>query len=236
MFNDTPIIDTTKVSHRYGKKMALSQIDLEVNSGRIYGLIGPNGAGKSTLLSILLGLTVPTTGSVRIFGKPWSSNSLDHIGASINGPAFYPHLTATENMQVHAYLIGASKDEINSILTHVGLANTGRSKARSFSTGMKARLALGIALLGNPSILILDEPQNGLDPEGIQDLRRTLRDYVATDRTVIISSHLLDEVSHVADDIGILDSGQLRWQGPMEDLSEYGTLEDAFFEILRGNK
>lgn len=229
----TTVIETVALTHRFGNRTALFDVNLKVRAGRIYGLVGPNGAGKSTLLSMLLGLLQPTSGQVRAFGMPWSPDALLDIGASINGPALYPHLSAADNLRVHAHLLGVDEVRIHAVVDQVGLTHAGRAKARSFSTGMKARLALAIALLGAPEILILDEPQNGLDPEGIRELRATLRDYANDGRTVIVSSHLLDELAHIVDDIGILVDGGLRWQGPIGQLADRGSLEDAFFSIVR---
>ncbi len=234
MIEATTVIETVNLTHRYGSKTALTDVSVKIRSGRIYGLIGPNGAGKSTLLGAILGLLTPTSGAVRVFGVPWTPDALLDIGASINGPAYYPHLSAVDNLMVHAHLIGVDEVRVRSVLEHVGLHGTGRATARSFSTGMKARLALAIALLGDPEILILDEPQNGLDPEGIRALRQMLRDHADSGRTVVVSSHMLDEVAHVADDIGILVEGTLRWEGHLAAIEARGSLEDAFFSVVKG--
>lgn len=231
--SSTTVIETVELTHRFGSKLALQNVNMRVKAGRVYGLVGPNGAGKSTLLSTILGLITPTSGQVRAFGTAWTPDALLDIGASINGPALYPHLDAADNLRVHAYLLGVDESHIDGLLQQVGLGHAGRAKARSFSTGMKARLALAIALLGTPEILILDEPQNGLDPEGIRELRATLRAYADQGRTVIVSSHLLDELAHIVDDIGILADGCLRWQGPISQLADHGSLEEAFFSIVR---
>ncbi|MDN5562252.1 MAG: ATP-binding cassette domain-containing protein [Luteococcus sp.] len=232
MPSSSTVIETIDVSHRFGRKQALTNVNMRVRAGRIYGLIGPNGAGKSTLLGTLLGLIEPTQGSVRMFGMPWTPDALLDIGASINGPAFYPQLTAQENLKVHALLTGVDDLRIAEVLQEVGLGGAGRARAKSFSTGMKGRLALAMAMLADPEVLILDEPQNGLDPEGIQDLRRMLRTWADAGRTVIVSSHMLDEVAHVADDIGVLVAGELRYQGTLQELERQGTLEKAFFTIV----
>lgn len=232
MPSSSTVIETIDVSHRFGRKQALTNVNMRVRAGRIYGLIGPNGAGKSTLLGTLLGLIEPTQGSVRMFGMPWTPDALLDIGAIINGPAFYPQLTAQENLKVHALLTGVDDLRIAEVLQEVGLGGAGRARAKSFSTGMKGRLALAMAMLADPEVLILDEPQNGLDPEGIQDLRRMLRTWADAGRTVIVSSHMLDEVAHVADDIGVLVAGELRYQGTLQELERQGTLEKAFFTIV----
>ena len=216
------VVETTNLSHSYGHHQVLHEVDLQVQAGRIYGLIGPNGAGKSTLLGCLLGLVRPRQGSIRLFGLPWQPELLTDVGASVNGPAFYPHLSARDNLRVHALLLGVNELRIDEVLADVGLDGAGGAPARSFSTGMKGRLALGMALLGEPDLLILDEPQNGLDPEGIRQLRARLRAHADAGHSVIVSSHLLDEVAHIADDIGVLAHGMLRYQGPLATLADRG--------------
>ncbi|SEW37103.1 ABC-2 type transport system ATP-binding protein [Austwickia chelonae] len=227
---------TTDLNHRFGRVDVLRSVHMTVRTGTVYGLIGPNGAGKSTLLSVILGLVRPTSGAIRIFGRPWSNDSLNHIGATLNGPAFYPHLTATENLQIHAHLIGADRSHIRAALEQVDLPAQSRAKAGTFSTGMKSRLALAIALLGDPEILILDEPQNGLDPVGIASLRQMLRTRVDDGKTVIVSSHLLDEIAHLADDIGILVDGRLHHHGPLNPDENNTTLEEVFFDIIGNSR
>lgn len=231
MSHPSLVVETTNLSHSYGRHRVLHDVDLQVERGRIYGLIGPNGAGKSTLLGSLLGLVRPQQGSIRLFGLPWERELLVDVGASINGPAFHPHLSARENLRIHALLRGIGQSRVAEVLEDLGLADVGRAPAGSFSTGMKGRLALAMALLGAPDLLVLDEPQNGLDPEGIRQLRARLRAHADAGHSVIVSSHLLDEVAHVADDIGVLVDGTLRYQGPLAGLAAGGSLEDAFFEL-----
>lgn len=223
----TPAIQTRDLRKAYGSQAVLDGLDLHVPQGRVYALLGRNGAGKSTTFKILLGLLPADSGTVEVLGRPWTRQSLDEIGASVDGPALYPHLSARENLLVHARLTGTPKARIPEILAVVGLSDTGRKRSRSFSTGMKARLALAIALLTDPPILLLDEPQNGLDPEGIIELRRLLRVLAEDGRTVLISSHQLGEVTQLADDIGVLTSGRLVYQGPLDSFAD-GDLEGAY--------
>lgn len=227
-------IVTKDLSKSYGRTSVLQGVDLEVPVGKVYALLGPNGAGKSTTLAIVVGLFPPSSGSVELFGSPWKRETLKRIGASINGPALYAHLSASENLEVHARLLGLSAHQVQDTLAQVGLADTGRKPAGKFSTGMKSRLALAIALLTRPELLILDEPQNGLDPEGIRELRTLLRDYAKAGRTVLVSSHLLGEVTQLADEVGVIAHGQLRYQGPISSLAPTGTeLETAYLELTR---
>ena len=225
---------TTALGKMYGHTLVLQDVHLKVPSGKVYALLGPNGAGKSTTLAILLGLLPASTGGVELFGEPWKRDALKRIGASINGPAFYAHLSADENLEVHARLLGLSPKRVQETLEQVGLGDTGRKAAGKFSTGMKSRLALAIALLTQPDLLILDEPQNGLDPEGIRELRTLLRGYAKGGRTVLVSSHLLGEVVHLADEVGVIAHGCLRYQGPLSGLAPTGTeLEEAYLELTR---
>ncbi|MGW1171168.1 ATP-binding cassette domain-containing protein [Streptomyces sp. NPDC002550] len=173
----------------------------------------------------------PDRGEVRLFGRPWERRALSRIGASINGPSFYGHLSALQNLMVHAHLLGLSEAEVDRTLDTVELNSSDRKKAKAFSTGMKGRLALAIAMLGDPDLLILDEPQNGLDPEGIAALRAMMRRFTDTGRTIVLSSHLLGEVASVADDIGLIAQGRLRYQGSLTDLAPDGDLERAYFAL-----
>ncbi|GAB3625080.1 lantibiotic protection ABC transporter ATP-binding protein [Mariniluteicoccus endophyticus] len=231
--NTAPTLTCRGLTKSYGDQLVLDHLDLTVHPGRVYALLGRNGAGKSTTFKIVLGLLKADSGTVEVLGAPWTRASLDQIGASVDGPAFYPHLSAHENVLVHARLTGTPKQRVDDVLAVVGLTGTGRKRAGSFSTGMKARLALAIALLTDPAILLLDEPQNGLDPEGIIELRRLLRDLAAAGRTVLISSHQLGEVTHLADDIGVLAAGRMVYQGPL-DLFAEGDLEAAYLRATTG--
>ncbi|GAB94826.1 putative ABC transporter ATP-binding protein [Kineosphaera limosa NBRC 100340] len=211
----------------FGRRPVLDGLDLTVTPGRLYALLGRNGAGKSTALKIMLGLLPADAGTAYLLGAPFQRAALAHVGASIDGPAFYGHLSACDNVGVHARLTGTSAARVEEVLALVGLGDVGRAKARSFSTGMKARLALAIALLTDPTVLVLDEPQNGLDPEGIIELRGLLRDLAAQGRTILISSHQLGEVVRLADDIGVLAGGRLVYEGPLEQFAS-GDLEAAY--------
>lgn len=215
----------------FGKQRVLTGLDLTVAPGRVYALLGRNGAGKSTSLKIMVGLLEADAGAAYLMGAPFTRAGLAHVGASIDGPALYGHLSARDNVLVHAHLTGCPDARVDAVLDTVGLGpagrNTGRAKVKTFSTGMKARLALANALLTDPQVLILDEPQNGLDPEGIIELRQLIRDLAARGRTVLISSHQLGEVVRLADDIGVLAGGRLVYEGPLSEFA-HGDLESAY--------
>jgi ABC-2 type transport system ATP-binding protein len=227
-------VTTQSLTKYYGSTRAVEDINLAVPQGQIYALLGPNGAGKSTTLSLLLNLINPTSGTIEIFGKPWHRNVLARIGASINGPALYEHLSAHENLEVHACLLNLTPTHVQDALKLVHLEDAGGKPVKQFSTGMKSRLALAIALLTTPDLLILDEPQNGLDPEGIHELRVLLREYAQAGRTVIISSHQLGEVARLADFIGVIAHGSLRYQGTLADFApDANKLEEAYLKLTR---
>ncbi|MER7015747.1 ATP-binding cassette domain-containing protein [Saccharopolyspora sp. NPDC000359] len=232
--HEVPVLSTAGLSKVFGRTPAVKSVDLHVRPGRIYGLLGPNGAGKSTTLKMVLGLLPPSSGRVQLFGRPWSRQALSRVGASINGPSFYGHLSARQNLLVHAHLLGVSGAEVDRVLAAVDLHDSGRKKVKSFSVGMQGRLALAMAMLGDPELLVLDEPQNGLDPGGTATLRAMLRRFTQTGRTIVLSSHLLSEVATLADDIGLIAAGQLRYQGDVAGFAPDGDLERAYFSLTSG--
>ena len=228
----SPQLACESVTVSYGAHRVLTDVSLHTTPGRVHALLGPNGAGKSTLMKVLLGLLAPEDGEVTLMGQPFARANLRHVGASINDPAFYGHLSARNNLRVHATLLGLPDAEVDRVLQLVGLQDAGKKKAGAFSTGMKGRLALAQALLGEPEVLILDEPQNGLDPEGIAHLRAYLREYASAGRTVLVSSHQLGEVVHMADDATIIAGGGVRFAGELADLGP--NLEESFFRLTAG--
>ncbi|MDC4232400.1 ATP-binding cassette domain-containing protein [Actinomyces sp. B33] len=233
----TPGLELRGIDKSFGSHRILSGLDLTARPGRVYALLGPNGAGKSTALSIALGLHRPDAGVVLVDGRPWTREALGRIGASINGPALFPHLDARRNLLVHAHLTGTDPSAIDPLLDAVGLSGAGRTRARRMSTGMKMRLALAIALLADPDILLLDEPQNGLDPQGVIDLREMLIDLARDGRTVVVSSHQLGEMVRMADDVGVLAHGRLVHEGPLSDLADPDDavgLEEAYLALTSG--
>lgn len=227
----SPVISCHGLTKSYAGRPVLDGFDIEIRPGRVHGFLGRNGAGKSTTIRMILGLEKPDAGRIRLFGGAWERRALDRIGASVDGPALYGHLSARDNLTVHARLLGCSRSRIDEVLGMVGLEGTGRKRARSFSTGMKMRLALAIALLGDPEVLILDEPQNGLDPQGIVELRLLLRARAAAGGAVLVSSHQLGEVSRLVDDITVLAAGRCQWSGPLDEFAPAGMLEERFLEL-----
>ncbi|NLU43797.1 MAG: lantibiotic protection ABC transporter ATP-binding protein [Acholeplasmataceae bacterium] len=225
------ILETRCLKKYYGKQLAVNNISLQIPRGSIYGLLGPNGAGKSTTLKMITGLLYPSSGEIIAFGEPWKRKHLRRMGALIESPALYGNLTAYENLLVHAKLVGLPKERIYEVLEIVELKNVGKKLVSHFSMGMKQRLGIAIALLGNPELLILDEPANGLDPIGIQELRELIRSLPEKGITVILSSHILSEVSQIVDHIGIISEGELKFQGEINLVED---LEGLFMKVVRG--
>ena len=218
-----PVIRTSSLSYHYSKDVqTLYDINLRVERGSIYGFLGPNGSGKTTTLSLLLGLLNNQKGDIEIFGQHLHKNReaiLCKIGSLIETPSLYGHLTAKENLEVYRNTYGASKARVNEVLEIVGLADSGNKVAKKFSLGMKQRLAIALALLPNPELLILDEPTNGLDPAGIIELRALVKKLNKEHgMTILISSHLLSEVEKMVSHIGIIYKGKMLFQGSLPEL------------------
>lgn len=219
------VLTTSQLSKRYQKNMALDKVSVKIEKGSIYGFIGQNGAGKSTLIRVITGLAYPSSGTYELFGENNERDIIEarkRIGTIIEGPALYPQMTAKENLEAHRFLKGIpGKECIEKTLKLVGLQNTGKKKAKNFSLGMKQRLGLGIALLGDPEFLILDEPINGLDPMGVVEIRELLkklnREYGIT---ILISSHILSELHLLATHYGIIHKGELLEQLSAKELHE----------------
>lgn len=221
------LIETNGLCKRYGKTMCVQDLDLRLPEGAVYGFLGPNGAGKSTTLKMILGLARPTSGSVTLFGQPLSSKNrmtlLNDIGALIESPAYYGHLTAEENLEIIRQLRGLPKRNIREVLSIVRLEDQKDKRVSQFSLGMKQRLGLAEALLSYPKLLILDEPTNGLDPAGIQEMRELIRTLPARyGMTVLVSSHLLSEIDQLATQIGVIVAGKLVFQDSLEVLHARG--------------
>ena len=219
------IIETRGLIKRYGDQVSVSNLDLHVQKGRIYGLLGRNGAGKTTTMKMLLGLTAPTSGTVSLFGQPLKGNEtriLPCIGSLIESPGFYPNLTGTENLQIFARLRGLkSPNYIKSALELVNLPYRDKKRYAQYSLGMKQRLAIALAVMHDPELLILDEPINGLDPIGIAEVRDFIRALCdERGKTILISSHILSEIALLADDIGIIDHGVLLEEESLVELEQ----------------
>ncbi len=217
------VIETKQLTKQYGTQKSVAKLNIHVRQGRIYGLLGRNGAGKTTTMKMLLGLTPPTSGEVTIWGKPLSGNEkklLPRIGSLIESPGFYPNLTGTENLRIFAALRGLkNQNAIQSALELVGLPYRDKKLFSQYSLGMKQRLAIALAVMHDPELLILDEPINGLDPIGIAEVRSFIRALCdERGKTILISSHILSEVALLADDIGIIDHGVLLEEESFTDL------------------
>lgn len=215
-------VETIGLTKRYKGKAAVHKLNLKVRQGAIYGFIGKNGAGKSTTLKMLCGLAKPTEGEVRIFDKPSNDPLIPRrMGTLIEAPGLYPGMTARQNVVMKARCMGlAGNESIDKVLERTGLADTGKKKVRQFSMGMKQRLGIALALLGNPDLLVLDEPINGLDPEGIREIRELLLSLNEEGKTILISSHILGELSKIATHYGIIRDGELVEQMSSQTLEE----------------
>ena len=218
------IIETRDLSYRLGNQQVLDHVSLKVQAGSIYGFLGPNGAGKTTTIKVLLNLLQTGEGKVLIFGKDLKHNRIDilsNIGSLIEQPAIYSHLSGKENLLNRALLLRVPATRVNAILKLVDLTENADKKTGKYSLGMKQRLGIGLALLPDPELLILDEPANGLDPKGITEMRQMIRKLVAEQgKTVFISSHLLSEVEKMVTHIGIINHGKLLFQGTIEELHD----------------
>lgn len=193
----------------YGKRTVLDNVNMNIPKGKVYALIGPNGAGKSTIMKILTGLINKTSGSIIFEGREWSRRDLQKIGSIIEEPPLYKNLSAYDNMKVVTTMLGISESTIPSLLNKVGLGSIDKRPVKQFSLGMKQRLGIAISLINSPKLLILDEPTNGLDPIGIQELREIIESFKSEGITIMISSHILSEVEHLADFIGFIYEGKI---------------------------
>ena len=220
------VIETKALCKQYGPHTAVDHVELHVPQGCVYGFIGPNGAGKSTTMKMLLGLIHPTAGRVRLLGQELTEKSrlplLRQTGSLIESPAGYLHLTAQENLEIVADLKGVPHKDIGRVLDIVHLTQDRNRRVGQYSLGMKQRLGIAMALLGSPKLLILDEPTNGLDPAGIQEMRALIRNMpAATGATVLSSSHLLGEMEQMVEQVGIIDHGHILFEGPLTELQRH---------------
>lgn len=217
------IIKTTGLSYHYAKNVqTLFDINLQIPKGSIYGFLGPNGSGKTTTLSLLLGLLPKQQGDIQIFGQHLDQNRiaiLNKIGSLVETPSLYNHLNAKDNLEIYRNIYGVSKERVKEVLEIAGLGDTGKKTVRKFSLGMKQRLAIALALLPNPELMILDEPSNGLDPAGIIELRQLIKKLNRElGMTIVISSHLLSEVEKMVSHVGIIYKGKMLFQGSLPEL------------------
>ncbi|QWG48285.1 MULTISPECIES: ABC transporter ATP-binding protein [Bacillus cereus group] len=218
----TYIVETEDLTKTYGAVNSVNQLQMQVGKGEIYGFLGPNGAGKTTTIRMLLGLIKPTTGNIKVFNRDLKTNRIDilrEVGSLVESPSYYGHLTGHENLEVIRQMLQVPKKNIDEVLRIVRLEKQKDKLVKQYSLGMKQRLGIAMALLGNPKLLILDEPTNGLDPAGIQEIRELIKQLPKQyDMTVVISSHLLNEMDQIATQVGIINSGQLIFQDKIEVL------------------
>ncbi|HHV27558.1 MAG TPA: lantibiotic protection ABC transporter ATP-binding protein [Tissierellia bacterium] len=227
------ILETRGLTKKFKNEIAVDNISLSIRKNSVFGLLGPNGAGKSTTLKMITGIMKPSAGEILFDNHIWTRKDLENIGALIENPAIYPNLTAMENLKLACTLYGLPKMRAEEVLNIVGLEKAGKKKVKNFSMGMKQRLGLGMAIINNPKLLILDEPTNGLDPIGIEDLRELIRSFPSKGMTVILSSHILSEVAQVADEIGIISNGVIGYSGKIK---KEDNLEKLFMEIVERNR
>jgi len=242
MTNQAYAVETSGITRYFGDRSAVHQLSLRVPESGIYGFLGLNGAGKTTTIRLLLGLIPADGGSIHLFGKPFSHDLLRRIGALVDMPSLYSHLTGRENLEVTRRLIDAPRSKIDRALAVVQLTTDADRLVRDYSLGMRQRLGLALAIMNSPNLLILDEPTNGLDPAGIHEMRNLLRLMPREHGvTVFLSSHLLSEVEQVAESVGIIHEGRLAFQGSLADLRERQNRElkvgvrraDSALEFLR---
>ena len=229
------VLETDALCKQFGDHQSVNRVDLQIPEGSVYGFLGPNGAGKSTTIKMLLGLIKPDGGNITIFGKPFPEARIDilkQIGSLVESPSYYGHLSGYKNMKIAATLMGVPESRIAETLEMVRLTDQANKAVRKYSLGMKQRLAIAMAILHRPKLLILDEPTNGLDPSGIQEIRGLITAMPNMyGMTVLVSSHLLYEIEQVADHVGIINEGKLIYQGSLSSLKELGgdrSLEQIF--------
>jgi ABC-2 type transport system ATP-binding protein len=216
---DETIVSTQGLTKTFGPRTAVDAVDLTVRRGEVYGFLGPNGAGKTTTLRMLLGLIRPSAGVATVHGlAPGDPAAVARTGSLVEGPGFYPYLSGQENLRVLARYRGLGDREVDQVLERVDLAERGGDSFKAYSLGMKQRLGVAAALLGEPDLLVLDEPTNGLDPAGMADMRRLLVDVAAGGQTVLLSSHLLAEVQEICDRVGIISAGRLLVESTVAEL------------------
>jgi ABC-2 type transport system ATP-binding protein len=223
----TPVIQLDQLTKRYRDHVAVDHLSVDVPPGVVAGFIGPNGAGKTTTMAMLLGLVRPTSGHATVLGESIAhpERYLGGVGALVEGPALWPALTGIENLELIARLSGGATRPVSEVLDQVGLSGRGQDRFGTYSFGMKQRLAIGAALLGEPRLLVLDEPTNGLDPIGITEMRELIRALTRTDRTILVSSHILSELEQVCDWLLVIDHGRLVYAGETTGFSSRARVE-----------
>jgi len=212
------VLNTAALTKHYGPIHAVSSLDLHVEKGSVYGILGPNGSGKTTTLGMLMGAIRPTSGSFSWFGNGQADQNRKRIGCILEHPIFYPYLSGEQNLRITAKIKGVDEKDISRVLSLVDLSTRKNSASSTYSLGMKQRLAIASALLGKPEVLVLDEPTNGLDPQGIAEIRRVIRTVAEMDTTILLASHLLDEVEKVCTHVTVIKNGKLLAQGDVANI------------------
>ncbi len=214
------ILTTSALTKNYGAIKAVQKLDLQISSGQVYGILGPNGSGKTTTLGMILGIINPSSGKFQWFDNSPLKNALYRIGSIIELPTFYPYLTAVQNLKIITRIKGKGNDNIFATLEKVGLADRRNSSFKTYSLGMKQRLALAAALVSEPEVLVLDEPTNGMDPQGIADIRNLIIEVASGGTTIFLASHLLDEVQKICSHVAVLEKGKKIFDGPVDQILE----------------
>ena len=222
------VLSIKGLTKHYGSIHAVENLELDIEQGAVFGILGPNGSGKTTTLGMVLDIIRPTRGTYSWFGNPPNKENRKRIGAILEVPVFYPYLSAYKNLQLLAKIKGVADDGIDGILETVGLAERKHSKFRTYSLGMKQRLAIGAVLLGEPEVMILDEPTNGLDPKGIAEIRKLILRIAGQGTTIILASHILDEVQKTCSHVAVLEKGKKLFSGRVDEvLNESNWIEIA---------
>lgn len=230
------VLQTENLTKRFGEVTAVKNLSISIARGQVFGFLGPNGSGKTTTISCVLGLLSSTSGKVQLFGEPWRAESLRRVGVVMDLHGFYPNFSGRDNVRIFGELTGpVSADRVNEVLKLVGLADRASSKFRTYSMGMKQRLAVALALLNDPELLILDEPTNGMDPEGIVEIRNLIIDLNRKGKTILLASHLLSEVEQVCTHLAILKKGIVVSQGALAELVGGAGQAGVVFEIVTSN-
>lgn len=230
----TPVLQISGLTKRFGKLQAVSMLNLTIGAGQVYGLLGPNGSGKTTTLGMILDVIAPTAGSYQWFGGISPISARKQIGSILETPCFYPYLSAVQNLRITAHIKECDLSRIDTVLQQVNLFSRKDDKFKNYSLGMKQRLSIAAALLADPPVLILDEPTNGLDPQGIAEIRVLIRDIAAQGKTIILASHLLDEVQKVCTHFCVLKNGIKLYEGAVNDiLGETNQIEVAADDLTQ---
>jgi len=231
----TAVLSVQNLTKHYGKIRALNGVSFDVPKGSVFGILGPNGSGKTTLLGIVMDILRPTSGSFQFFGKTPDADTRKHIGTLLETPNFYHYLSGEKNLRIAAEIKQKGQDQIDDVLKKVNLFQRKDSKFSTYSLGMKQRLAIASALLGNPDVLVFDEPTNGLDPVGIAEIRDLIRLLAAEGKTIIMASHILDEVEKVCTHVAIIQKGDLKTVGTVKDVLSHNADANVVIEVGADN-